>query len=288
MFEPRVANGEHVNGKAVIALPVAQFAVAILRVVAPPRETAPPPARPAPAVKVKDGFASMLLSTLEGAMLRLTAPVVPPPVRPEPATRPVIVPEPPPRGVWPGAKLIVPLAFTLRPVSATAPLEPNRRFIVAEGVSVLFELSTGSACQRKIWFCAAPAELLKTEATLSSALELKACEAVAVPAGGRSTPAAESGPVKLAEAPPNDPVAVRLPAMFWSPEMAIFPVMFWLPVNALSTSSRAKLEAGTPFRLPALAALVADAAVRALSAFTPVKAEPLPEKAVAVTVPLTV
>ena len=79
----------------------------------------------------------------------------------------------------------------------------------------------------------------------------------------------------------SDPLAVIPPVA------VIFPVMFWLPVNALSTSSRAKLEAGTPFRLPALAALVADAAVRALSAFTPVKAEPLPEKAVAVTVPLT-
>src|SRR5438445_3339943 len=225
MFEPRVATGEQVNGKAVIALPVAQFAVAILRVVVPPRGTAPPPARPAPAVKVKDGFASMPLSTPEGAMLRLTAPVVPPPVRPEPAITPVIVPEPPPGGVWPGAKLIVPLAFTLRPVSATVPLEPNRRFIVAEGVPVVFEPGTGSACQRKIWFCAALTELLKTEATLSSALELKACEAVAVPVEGRRTRAAESGPVKLAEEPPNDPVAVRLPAMFWSPEKRLAPVV---------------------------------------------------------------
>src|SRR6266699_2951426 len=80
----------------------------------------------------------------------------------------------------------------------------------------------------------------------------------------------------------SDPLAVIPPVA------AIFPVMFWLPVNALPTSSRAKLEAGTPFRLAALAASVADVAVRALSAFTPVKAEPLPEKAVAVTAPLTV
>src|SRR5260370_39231700 len=103
-------------------------AVAVLTVEAPPRDGAPPPPRPAPAVKVKDGFASMPLSTPAGAMLRLTAPVVPPPVRPEPAITLVTVPEPPPRGVWPGAKLIVPLAFTLRPVSAIVRFEPNRGF----------------------------------------------------------------------------------------------------------------------------------------------------------------
>src|ERR1700752_2176337 len=91
---PRVANGEHVKGCAVTALPAGQGLVARAIAVVLRRETEPPPVSPAPAFTASDGLASMVLLTPAAGMLTLTLPLVPPPNSPAPAVTPVIVPSP--------------------------------------------------------------------------------------------------------------------------------------------------------------------------------------------------
>ena len=79
---------------------------------------------------------------VEVLSFKVTLPLFPPPVRPDPAATPVMVPAP--GNVWPGAKVRIPLLLTLTPVSAgTAAPAPNNRFKVPEGAAVL--LAAGSA-----------------------------------------------------------------------------------------------------------------------------------------------
>src|SRR5712692_11738087 len=86
-------------------------------------------------------------------------------------------------------------------------LAPNSRFRLAEGDAVL--LPTGSACQRKVWFWAAPAPLLNTEAAKSVEFEVKPPPEVAVPLAGRNEPPASvSNPLKLPV-----PAAFKLPVL---------------------------------------------------------------------------
>src|SRR6202142_2759493 len=86
--------------------------------------------------------------------LRPSVPLVPPPVSPLPAAvvTPVMVPAP--GNVCPLAKVMSPLLFMLRPVSAGVPEpDPNKRFSVAESVDLL--LLTASAWNRNVCATAA-------------------------------------------------------------------------------------------------------------------------------------
>ena len=154
----------------------------------------------------------------------VTVPLVPPPLRPVPAVTPVIVPLP--GKVCPLAKLIRPLLAIERPVSAGVLPPPNNRFSFPEGEGVL--LPTGSACQRKSWSTAVLVPLLNEEACVSRGLELNPAVAVAVPVVGNVAPAADTvllkvavvpvrPPVRLAELPETEPVALMLPVTLWSP-----------------------------------------------------------------------
>ena len=127
---------------------------------------------------------------------------------------PAVTLETAPGKAWPAAKVISPLPLMERPVSAGAAPPPNSRFSFPDGVAVL--LPAGSACQRKVWFCAAftAGALLNTEARKSCMWELKPLAAVAMPVAGNRRPAAG---VKV---PPNDPAPVKL---------AVLPLR--LPVN---------------------------------------------------------
>src|SRR5437016_5082935 len=109
----------------------------LLRVNDPPSATAPPPFRPEPAVTVNEGFWSIPLVTPPFAMLKLPAPVMGPPVNPAPLPTLVTDPPPVPGKVCPVANVIKPLLLMKRPVSAgAAPLDPNRRFKLLEGIGV--------------------------------------------------------------------------------------------------------------------------------------------------------
>lgn len=73
---------------------VGTLVVSRLNVVAEPRFTTPPPVRSVPAVTVRDGCCNMVFVIPALGTLKLTVPLVPPPVRPAPAVTPVIVPVP--------------------------------------------------------------------------------------------------------------------------------------------------------------------------------------------------
>src|SRR5215469_2615477 len=70
------------------------FVVSRFSVVLPPNETEPPPVRSVPAVILTAEFCSMALVTPAVFTLNVTSPLVPPPLRPDPAVTPVIVPVP--------------------------------------------------------------------------------------------------------------------------------------------------------------------------------------------------
>src|SRR5580698_429485 len=130
------------------------------------------------AFRVMLEFCSMALVTPAEGMLSVTVPLVPPPLSPEPAVTPVMVPLPVPGNFCPLANVICPLLATETPVSVgVAPLAPNNRFSFPDGVLVL--LPAGSVCQRNSSFCAALAVLLNDEAARSNGFELKPAEAVA-------------------------------------------------------------------------------------------------------------
>ena len=161
----------------------------------------------------------------------VTVPLVAPPLRPVPAVTPVIVPLP--GKACPLAKLIRPLLAIERPVSAGSVAlscrvlaAPNNRFSFPEGEGVL--LPTASACQRKSWSTAVLVPLLNEEACVSRGLELNPAVAVAVPVAGNVAPAADTvllkvavvpvrPPVRLAELPETEPVALMLPVTLWLP-----------------------------------------------------------------------
>ena len=119
--------------------------------------------------------------TIAGSILRVPVEVMVPPTSPDPAVMLVTVPfpVPVPGKFCPGANVIRPLLAIEIPVSAgVAPLEPKRRFKVAEGEAVL--LSAASATH---WKSCATAELLlllNDEACKSNGLELNPCDVVAV------------------------------------------------------------------------------------------------------------
>jgi hypothetical protein len=80
-------------------------------------------------------------------MLRLTLPLVPPPLRPEPAVTPVIVPDPAPGKVWPDAKEMIPVGAIERFVGVGVPEpDPNNRLKFADGLAP----SAFTVCQRNV------------------------------------------------------------------------------------------------------------------------------------------
>jgi len=115
--------------------------------------------------------------------LRLSVPLVPPPVKPLPlaVVTPVIVPVP--ENICPVAKVKRPLLLSFKPVSAGALVpEPNSRFRVPEGVEVL--LPEASAFHWKVWFTAEDVPLLNEDATKSCACEGLPPLEIAMPIAG--------------------------------------------------------------------------------------------------------
>ena len=204
----------------------ANFVVSTLRVTLPPSVTAPPPVRPVPAVTVSDGLASIVLVTPALGILMVPLLVMVPPAKPAPAVMLVTVPLPVPGKVCPEAKVMRPLPAIESPVSAGVLPAPNNRLNFPEGEVVL--LPTGSACHRKSWSTAVLVPLLNDDTCVSRGLELNPAVAVAVPVAGNAAPAADTvllkvavvpvrPPVRLAEPPENEPVALMFPVTLWSP-----------------------------------------------------------------------
>jgi hypothetical protein len=192
-----------------------------VRVTVPPNATVPPPDNPEPAFTVMEEFASIAFVTPADGILIVPLVVIGPPFRPAPVLTVVTVPfpPPPPGKVCPGAKVRRPLLAIENPVSAgEVPFDPNSRFNEPEGFDESF--AAGSAIQRKSCVTADEVVLLKLDASTSSGLELKPCDAVAVPVCGKVSPTdvtgplnvpvdAASPPVKAAVVPVRDPL--RMP-----------------------------------------------------------------------------
>ena len=85
-----------------------------LRLVLPPRDTAPPPVNGLLPVTVKDEFASIALVTPPLAMLSVPLEVIGPPVSPAPL--PTLVTVPVPGKVWPATKVTRPVRLTSKAV----------------------------------------------------------------------------------------------------------------------------------------------------------------------------
>ena len=190
--------------KVGLSVSVGTLVVSTASVTAP---AVPPPVKPNPAVTPVTSF--------EVFRLRVTLPEVPPPRRSVPAVTPVIVPLPDPGKVCPGAKLIVPSVLKNMPVSAgVPPVALASRLKVAPGLAVL--LPVGSACHWKAGKTGVLVEELYELAWKNIGKESKPPELVALPA--RETfnrprqmdlPLTSNTAVELGTSPTPMPVALE-------------------------------------------------------------------------------